>query len=100
MTNATFLKYHNLFTVNNGYNDLFGEWLKANYDVTVSTAPWSYGEETFTDKLSGERVPEEHIMQIYVKSRRPYFKDFGEVDEWWNSDVEQAEWFAKKGAKR
>lgn len=99
MTNQTFHKYCNLFNANRGYNDLFNEWVKEHYNVHTSTDPWSYGRETFTDKTSGKHVLDATIMQMYVKARRPYFKDFGEVDEWLYSDIPQKEFFARR-AKR
>lgn len=92
MTNATSLKYHNLYSVNRHYNDLFDAWIDRNYTVTVSTAVWSYGEEAFVDKVSGEVVySEAKIMQRYVsKAKSPYFRDFSELDAWFDARVSRS----------
>lgn len=94
MTNATSLKYHNLYTVNRLKNDLFDRWIEENYSVKVSHEMWSYGEETFIDRKTGERtVSDSKIMQKYVKGKNPYFRDFAQFDEWLDSDYATQEEF-------
>lgn len=96
MTNTTLLKYTNLYTVNRYRNEFFDEWIKKNYVVKESHEPWSYGQETFTDRKTGERIfVEAHIMRIYVKGKNPYFKDFSHLYEWLDSNCKtQKEFFS------
>lgn len=83
MTNATSIKYNNIYTVNRNYNPIFDKWIDDNYAVTVSTAVWSYGSETFVNRITNERIYSvAQIMMKYVKSKMPYFKDFDELDKW------------------
>jgi len=89
----------NLFKVNRGYNDLFNAWLEEHYAVRVSTASWSYGEETYVERATGEHVLDAVIMQKYVKTRMPYFVDTDEVDEWLEDYAPLEEYFARR-AKR
>lgn len=98
MSNATSLKYTNLYTINRYRNDFFEEWLKANFEIIEGKEVWNYGTETFISKTTGERIySEAKIMQSYVKGKNPYFKDFSDMDAWLDSNYKtQVEFFAAR----
>lgn len=96
MTNSTALKYTNLYTVNRNKNDIFDNWLKANYQIFTGKNAWDYGQETFVDLATNERIySEAKIMQKYVKGKNPYFKDFSHFDEYLDTDLSIEQFFAK-----
>lgn len=96
MTNATFRKYSNIYTFNRNKNDLFDRWLKENYEITIHTEVWNYGEETFINRATGEKeFSEAKIMQRYVKAKLPYLKDCSDWYSWLDSPYPTiAEYFA------
>ena len=96
MTNSTFWKYTNLYTVNRYHNDLFEEWLKAHYEVKEGYSVWNYGQEIFIDRNTGEEVRSDAvIMWRYVKGKNPYFRDFVHIEEYLDSDLSIQAFFAK-----
>lgn len=96
MTNSTFRKYTNLYTINRYHNDIFDQWLKDRYDINESSAVWNYGQETFIDKKTGEILRSDAIiMQLYVKGKNPYFRDFVHIEEYLDSDLSIQAFFAK-----
>lgn len=97
MSNATLLKYTNIYGANRRRNEIFDEWLSNNYEIKVGKHVWDYGTETFVSKANGETVyVEAIIMREYVKAKMPYFRDLDHFDEWLNSSyATQKEFFGR-----
>ena len=103
MTDKTYWKYERLYNANRGCNDVFDRWLEVNYEVTVSTAPWSYGKESFRSKDGSDAhavILDAHVMQRYVREKLPYFEHGDEWWDWSDSGMDLTQWFQNRHSKK